>query len=351
MLTTDLALKEDPAFRKIAERFWKNPSQFDEAFAKAWFKLTHRDLGPKTRYLGDNVPSETFLWQDPVPAGEKIGKREARKLKAKILDSGLTVSELVRTAWASASTYRYTDMRGGSNGARVRLAPQKDWPVNNPDELAKVLATLQKIKEDSRSDISMADLIVLGGAAAIEKAAKDAGHKVDVPFDSGRGDATQSMTDVQSFAVLEPKADGFRNYYSDGAYYKPAEMLIEKADLLGLTVPEMTALIGGMRVLDANANGSKHGVLTERPGQLSNDFFVNLVDMSTQWKEKSDNLYEGANRDTGKVKWTATTVDLVFGSNSELRAIAEAYAAKDGDKLFIKYFVNAWHKVMNAGRF
>ncbi|WP_372879579.1 catalase/peroxidase HPI [Spongiibacter marinus] len=351
MLTTDLALKEDPAFRKIAERFWKNPSQFDEAFAKAWFKLTHRDLGPKTRYLGNNVPSETFLWQDPVPAGEKIGKREARKLKAKVLDSGLTVSELVRTAWASASTYRYTDMRGGSNGARVRLAPQRDWPVNNPGELEKVLDTLQKIKEESRSDISMADLIVLGGAAAIEKAAKDAGHKVDVPFDSGRGDATQSMTDVQSFAVLEPKADGFRNYYSDGAYYKPAEMLIEKADLLGLTVPEMTALIGGMRVLDANTNGSKHGVLTNRPGQLSNDFFVNLVDMSTQWNAKSDNLYEGANRDTGKVKWTATTVDLVFGSNSELRAIAEAYAAKDGDKLFIKDFVNAWHKVMNAGRF
>jgi catalase-peroxidase len=351
MLTTDLALKEDPAFRKIAERFWKNPSQFDEAFAKAWFKLTHRDLGPKTRYLGDNVPSETFLWQDPVPAGEKIGKREARKLKAKILDSGLTVSELVRTAWASASTYRYTDMRGGSNGARVRLTPQKDWPANNPKELAKVLNTLKEVKDESRSDISMADLIVLRGAAAIEQAAKDAGHKVEVPFESGRGDATQSMTDVQSFATLEPKADGFRNYYSDGAYYKPAEMLIEKADLLGLTAPEMTALIGGMRVLDANTSGLKHGVLTKQPGRLSNDFFVNLVDMSTQWKAKSDNLYEGFDRDSGQLKWTATTVDLIFGSNSELRAIAEAYAANDGEELFLNDFINAWHKVMNAGRF
>lgn len=352
MLTTDLSLKEDPGFRKIAERFWKNPKEFDKAFAKAWFKLTHRDLGPRARYVGSEVPEEVFIWQDPVPEGKTISDREAGKLKSSILKSGLTVPELVRTAWASASTYRYSDMRGGANGARIRLAPQKDWPANNPQELAKVLKKLDEIREDSGSKISMADMIVLGGAAAIEKAAKDAGHKVSVPFVSGRGDATAEMTDAEAFDVLEPKADAFRNYYAEGAYYPPKDMLVEKADLLALTAPEMTALVGGMRVLGANADGSSHGVLTDKPGQLSNDFFVNLLDMSTEWKQgTTKGMYEGFDRSSGKKKWTATSVDLVFGSNAELRALSEAYAAEGGEKVFIDDFVKAWTQVMTQDRF
>jgi catalase-peroxidase len=353
MLTTDLSLKEDPGFRKIAERFWQNPKEFDKAFAKAWFKLTHRDLGPRARYIGSEVPEEVFIWQDPVPAGEVISDSEAAELKAKILNSGLTVPELVKAAWASASTYRYSDMRGGANGARVRLAPQKDWEANDPEELAKVLKTLEKVKGDSDSKISMADLIVLGGAAAIEKAAKDAGHDVKVPFTPGRGDATPEMTDAASFDVLEPRADAFRNFYSDDAYGSPNDMLVEKADLLSLTVPEMTALVGGMRALGANANGSKHGLLTENPGQLSNDFFVNLLDMATQWSkaEDADGIYEGRDRATGELKWTATSVDLIFGSNSELRAVAEVYASAGGSEQFVRDFVAAWTKVMTADRF
>ena len=353
MLTTDLALKEDPGFRKIAERFLENPKEFDQAFAKAWFKLTHRDLGPRDRYLGSEVPEEVFVWQDPVPAADnKISAEEVDELKANILKSGLTIPELVRAAWASASTYRGSDMRGGANGARVRLTPQKDWEANDPKELASVLKTLEKVQKDSGSKVSMADLIVLGGAAAIEKAAKEAGHEVKVPFKPGRGDATQKMTDVQSFAVLEPKADAFRNYYNEGAYGSPANMLVEKADLLTLTVPEVTALVGGMRTLGANAGGSKHGVFTDKPGQLSNDFFDNLLDMSTTWApSKEEGVYEGRDRSSGKLKWTATPVDLVFGSNSELRAVAEAYASEDGEKKFIDDFVKAWVKVMNNDRF
>jgi catalase-peroxidase len=353
MLTTDLALKEDPAFRKIAERFRKNPKEFDKAFAKAWFKLTHRDLGPRARYVGSEVPEEVFIWQDPVPAGEVISDSEANELKAQILKSGLSVPELVKAAWASASTYRYSDMRGGANGARVRLDPQKDWEANDPAELAKVLTTLEKIKADSGSKISMADLIVLGGAAAIEKAAKDAGHDVKVPFTSGRGDATAEMTDAASFDVLEPKADAFRNFYSEGAYGSPTDMLVEKADLLSLTVPEMTALVGGMRAIGANASGSKHGLFTDKPGQLSNDFFVNLLDMSTRWQKspESPDVYEGLDRSSGKLKWTATSVDLVFGSNSELRAVAEVYASGDGEEKFVNDFVSAWNKVMNLDRY
>ncbi|MBT8135014.1 MAG: catalase/peroxidase HPI [Gammaproteobacteria bacterium] len=352
MLTTDLSLKEDPAFRKIAERFWKNPKEFDMAFAKAWFKLTHRDLGPRERYVGSEIPDEVFIWQDPVPAGEAISDGEADKLKAQIMDSGLSVSELIRAAWASASTYRGSDMRGGANGSRIRLAPQKDWQANDPEELAKVLKKLESIKKDSGSKVSMADLIVLGGAAAIEKAAKDAGHEVKVPFRSGRGDATAKMTDAESFAVLEPMADAFRNYYNEGAYGSPTDMLVEKSDLLTLTVPEMTALLGGMRALAANAGGSKHGVFTDKPGHLSNDFFVNLLDISTKWSPaKTEGIYEGRDRNSGKLKYTATAVDLVFGSNSELRAVSEVYASQDGEKKFIDDFVKAWTKVMNNDRF
>jgi catalase-peroxidase len=360
MLTTDLSLKEDPAFRKIAEHFLKNPKEFDKAFARAWFKLTHRDLGPRARYVGSEVPQEVFIWQDPVPPVDHklIDAQDAASLKAEILESGLTVPELVRTAWASASTYRGSDMRGGANGARVRLAPQKDWEVNNPKELARVLITLAQIQEDfngkasAGKKVSMADLVVLGGAAAIEKAASDAGHKVEVPFKPGRTDATQEMTDVQSFAVLEPTADAFRNYYNDRSYASPTKMLVEKADLLTLTVPEMTALVGGMRAMGATAGGSSHGVFTDKPGQLSNDFYVNLLDMSTEWKQsKSEGVYEGHDRNTGKVKWTATPVDLVFGSNSELRAVAEVYAADDGEEQFVNDFVAAWTKVMTLDRF
>ena len=354
MLTTDLSLKEDPGFRKITERFLKNPKEFDLAFAKAWFKLTHRDLGPRARYVGSEIPEEVFIWQDPVPHADYVlSDSEADNLKATMLKSGLTVPELVRTAWASASTFRGSDMRGGANGARVRLAPQKDWEANDPQELAKVLKALEQIQKDSGKKVSMADLIVLGGAAGIEKAAADAGHKFKVPFKPGRGDASQEMTDVTSIAVLEPKADAFRNYYNDKAYGSPTKMLVEKADLLTLSVPEMTALVGGLRALGANTGGTKHGVLTDKPGTLNNDFFVNLLDMSTRW-EKSTNaedVYKGLDRKTGKQKWTATSVDLVFGSNSELRAVAEAYASTDGKEQFVTDFIAAWTKVMSLDRF
>jgi catalase-peroxidase len=354
MLTTDLSLKEDPGFRKITERFLKNPKEFDLAFAKAWFKLTHRDLGPRARYVGREIPEEVFIWQDPVPHADYVlSDSEADKLKATILKSGLTVPELVRTAWASASTFRGSDMRGGANGARVRLAPQKDWEANDPQELAKVLKALEQVQKDFGKKVSMADLIVLGGAAGIEKAAADAGHKVKVPFKPGRGDASQEMTDVTSIAVLEPTADAFRNYYNDKAYGSPTKMLVEKADLLTLSVPEMTALVGGMRTLGANTGGSKHGVFTDKPGTLNNDFFVNLLDMSTRWEKSSnaEDVYKGLDRKTGKQKWTATSVDLVFGSNSELRAVAEAYASTDGKEQFVNDFIAAWTKVMTLDRF
>jgi len=360
MLTTDLSLREDPAYRKISERFVKDPDAFDKAFARAWFKLTHRDMGPSARYLGAEVPQEVLAWQDPIPAADHklIEASDVADLKKEILDSGLSVSDLVKTAWASASSFRDTDMRGGANGARIRLAPQKDWAVNDPESLARVLKKLEAVREDFNDDlsgdkkVSMADVIVLGGAAAIEKAAKDAGHAVTVPFKPGRTDATQAQTDVKSFAMLEPKADAFRNYYGEGSLRSPADMLVDRADTLNLTVPEMTVLIGGMRVLNANAGESSHGVFTDKPGQLSNDFFVNLLDMSTRWsKAKKDGIYEGHDRSTGKLKWTATPADLIFGSNSELRAVAEAYAANDGEELFVNDYVKAWTKVMNADRF
>ncbi len=357
MFTTDLALREDPAYREITQRWLNNPEEFEDAYARAWFKLIHRDMGPSSRYLGDWAPKEEFIWQDPVPEADykQVTDRDIKKLKKEILDSGLSVQELVLTAWASASSFRETDMRGGANGARIRLAPQKDWAVNQPAALAKVLGKLAEIQDDfnGRSkQVSMADLIVLGGAAAIEKAAKDAGYDVEVPFVPGRTDATQEMTDVSSFSVLEPKADGFRNYIAAGYARPPAEALVEKAALLGLSVPEMTALVGGMRVLGANADGSKHGVLTTRPGTLSNDFFVNLVDMSTVWaKSGTEGLYVGSDRDSGKVKWSATPVDLIFGSNSELRAVSEYYAQSDAKQDFVDDFVAAWTKVMTADRF
>ncbi len=358
MLTTDLSLREDPAYRKISERFANDPDAFDDAFARAWFKLTHRDMGPSARYVGSEVPDAELLWQDPVPAvdHELINAEDIANLKAEILDSGLTTSELVRTAWASAASFRGTDMRGGANGARVRLAPQKDWEANNPAELAKVLSTLEGIQNDFNDaqkdgkQVSLADLIVLGGAAAIEKAA---GQDVQVPFTPGRTDASAEQTDAGSFAVLEPRADGFRNYFGSGNYLSPAVMLVDRANLLTLTVPEMTALIGGMRALDANTGGSDHGVFTDRPGTLSTDFFVNLLDMSTQWTkaDKAEGIYEGRDRTSGDLKWTATPVDLVFGSHAELRAIAELYAAADGSEKFTQDFVDAWTKVMTLDRF
>lgn len=360
MFTTDIALKEDPEYRKISKRFQENPKEFELAFAKAWFKLTHRDMGPRTRYVAGEIPKETLIWQDPVPAvnHKLIGSAEIASLKNKILNSGLTTSELIRTAWASAGSYRGTDYRGGANGARVRLAPQKDWAVNNPQELAKVLNQLEKIQKDFNKTlsggmkVSLADTIVLGGVAAVEKAAKAAGYNVKVPFTAGRMDASQEQTDVSSFEVLEPKADAFRNYYGPGNYLSPAEMLVDRANMLTLTVPEMTVLVGGMRVLDANANQSKHGVFTNKPGTLSNDFFVNLLDMSTQWKKSStEGIYEGVDRKTGALKWTATPVDLIFGSHSELRAIAEVYSAEDGKQKFVRDFVSAWNKVMMLDRF
>ena len=359
MFTTDLSLKEDPAYREISTRFLENPEEFEDAFARAWFKLTHRDMGPRARYLGSEVPSEDLIWQDPIPAVDHklVSNGDIRNLKKQIMESGLTVSELVRTAWASASTFRDTDFRGGANGARVRLAPQKDWAVNNPAELDKVLTTLGEIQasfNDGASGgkkISMADMIVLAGAAAIEKAAKDAGHSVSVPFTPGRMDATMEHTDVESFAVLEPHADGFRNYVGDLGGRSASEMLVDKADVLSLSVPEMTALIGGLRALDANTGGARHGVFTDTPGTLTNDFFVNLLSMDTAWKPAENGVYQGVDRTTGEDKWTATEVDLIFGSNSELRAVAEAYAMNGQEKVFVEDFVEAWTKVMNLDRF
>ena len=361
MFTTDLSMKRDPEFRKISQRFLDNPKEFDLAFAKAWFKLIHRDMGPRARYVGAEVPAEVLLWQDPVPAVDykMIDDKDIAKLKSSILDSGLTVPELVRTAWASAASYRGTDMRGGANGARVRLAPQKDWVANNPDELAKVLKKLGKVQQDFNKaqsggkQVSLADVIVLGGSAAVEQAAKQAGHDIKVPFTPGRADASQKQTDVKSFAVLELTADGFRNYFGKGNARSPAEMLVDRADLLTLTVPETTVLVGGMRALNANTGQAAHGVFTDQPGTLSNDFFVNLLDMSTKWSKsaKSEGVYEGHDRSTGKLKWTATPVDLIFGSNSELRAVAEVYASDDAQEMFVTDFVAAWTKVMTLDRF
>lgn len=361
MFTTDIALRMDPEYGKISKRFLENPKEFETAFAKAWFKLTHRDMGPKARYIGKEAPKDTLIWQDPVPAVNHalISAAEVDSLKNKILDSGLTVSELVRTAWASAASFRGTDLRGGANGARVRLAPQKDWAVNNPQELTKVLGKLESIQKDFNKGlsggkkVSLADVIVLGGVVAIEKAAKDAGYSVKVPFRAGRTDATQEQTDVVSFAVLEPKADPFRNYYSSESYLSPTKAMVDRANLLNLTVPEMTVLVGGMRALGANADGSKNGVFTSRPGVLTNDFFVNLLDMSTEWKKSaaSEGLYEGLDRKSGQVKWTATPVDLIIGSHSELRAVAEVYAADDGKQKFVRDFVTAWNKVMMLDRY
>ena len=361
MFTTDMALKKDAGFRTITERFLKNPKEFDLAFAKAWFKLTHRDLGPRTRYIGSEIPEEEFIWQDPLPAVDHplVNARDTAKLKVIILKSGPSIPELVRTAWASASTFRGSDMRGGANGARIRLAPQTDWQANNPEELARVLKTLTEVQQDfnkslSRAkSVSLADVIVLGGAAAIEQAAKNAGYPVEVPFSPGRSDASQENTDVNSFAVLEPTADAFRNYYSNSSYGSPVSMMVEKADWLTLTIPEMTVLVGGMRALNANSGQTKHGVFTNKPGTLSNDFFVNLLDMSTKWTKSTgtEGTYEGIDRVSNKVKWTATPVDLVFGSNSELRAVAEAYASDDSKQKFVNDFVAAWTKVMTLDRF
>ncbi len=357
MLTTDLSLREDPSYGEIARRFRDDPEAFEQAFARAWFKLTHRDLGPRSRYVGAEVPAEVFAWQDPLPAlvHPVVSDRDVASLKAGILATGLTPSELIRTAWASASTYRDSDMRGGANGARVRLAPQKDWQVNDPEELAKVIGTLESVQKgfhDAQKGgkrISLADMIVLGGAAGIEEAARQAGHEVHVPFTPGRVDATQEQTDVQSFAFLEPEADGFRNYYTDDAIRSPADALVDKADLLDLTVPEMTVLVGGLRVLGNNAGDSSHGVFTHDVGTLSNDFFVNLLDMSTTWAPSGDGyVFEGRSAG-GTVQWTATETDLVFGSNAELRAVAEAYAYDED--LFTRDFVSAWTKVMQADRF
>jgi catalase-peroxidase len=354
MLTTDLSLRLDPAYEKISRRFYEHPEQFADAFARAWFKLTHRDMGPIVRYLGALVPKETLIWQDPIPAvnHEVIGDKDIADLKAKILASGLSVSELVSAAWASASTFRGTDKRGGANGARVRLAPQKDWEVNQPAELAKVLGKLEAIQKESGKKVSLADLIVLGGAAAVEKAAKDGGVDVKVPFTPGRMDASQEQTDAASFAPLEPRADGFRNYISGKhQFMQPEEALVDRAQLMRLTAPEMTVLVGGLRVLGANAGKSKHGVLTAKVGTLTNDFFVNLLDMSTVWHPAANGTYEGRDRKTKAAKWTGTRVDLIFGSHSQLRAFAEVYASADAKEKFVKDFVAAWAKVMNADRF
>ena len=355
MTTADLSLKFDPAYEKISRHFAAHPDEFADAYARAWFKLTHRDMGPKRLYLGPEVPAEDLIWQDPVPAVNHplVDAKDIAALKAQVLASGLSVSELVSTAWASASTYRGSDKRGGANGARVRLAPQKDWEANQPAQLAKVLAVLEGIQATFNSaqaggkQVSMADLIVLAGAAAVEAAARAAGQAVEVPFTPGRSDATQEQTDVESFSVMEPEGDGFRNYRKAAYSVAPEEMLLDKAQLLTLSAPEMTVLVGGLRVLGANVGGSKHGVFTQRPGQLTNDFFVNLVDMSTAWKSTGDNAYEGRDRQSGAVKWIATRVDLAFGSNSQLRAIAEVYAQHDGSQKFVKDFVAAWTKVMN----
>ncbi len=357
MFTTDIALKEDPGFRKVLESWQKDPELFSKAFARAWFKLTHRDLGPQARYLGKDIPSETYSWQDPLPKASfaPVSAADQAKLKAAVLASGLTGPELVRTAWASAATFRSTDMRGGANGARLRLDPQRGWAVNDPAELNKVLTKLTAIQKDfakSGNQVSMADLIVLGGNAAVEQAAQKGGYSITLPFTTGRVDAAQAQTDVASFAYLEPKADGFRNWYGPRAEVSPADALVDKADALDLTVPEMTVLVGGMRALGANSGGSKNGVLTTRPGTLSNDFFVNLLTMDTVWsKSATPGLYDGKDRASGAAKWTATPVDLIFGSNSELRAVAEVYAEDDAKEKFVTDFAAAWTKVMNADRF
>ncbi len=361
MTTADLSLRFDSIYEPIARRFHKNPEEFADAFARAWFKLTHRDMGPRSRYLGPEVPAEDLIWQDPIPPVdyELIDEHDITNLKNKILASGLLISELVSTAWASASTFRGSDKRGGANGARIRLAPQKDWEVNQPKQLKKVFQTLEKIQKDFNNAqsggkmVSLADLIVLGGCAAIEKAAKNAGHDVIVPFTPGRTDASQDQTDVKSFAVLEPAADGFRNYLKTKYSVSVEELLVDRAQLLTLTAPEMTVLIGGMRVLNTNFGQTKHGLFTKRPEALTNDFFVNLLDMSTTWKptSKDKDIFEGRDRVSGKLKWTATRVDLIFGSNSQLRAIAEVYACKDSPKKFVQDFIAAWNKVMNTDRF
>lgn len=354
MTTADMAMRMDPIYGPISKRFHENPDEFADAFARAWFKLTHRDMGPKCRYLGKEVPGEELIWQDPVPANDSaLSDADIADLKSKILASGLSVSELVYTAWSSASTYRDSDKRGGANGARIRLAPQIGWEVNQPEQLKKVLSVLEGIQKDCGKSVSLADLIVLGGSAAIEKAAKAAGHDVDVAFAQGRGDATDEQTDAESFAVLEPIADGFRNY-AKGRYTVSAEdLLIDKAQLLGLSAPEMTVLVGGLRVLNANVGGSQQGVFTDKPGTLTNDFFVNLCDMSTEWKPTTEaaDAFEGVDRDSGQVKWSATRVDLMFGSNSQLRALSEVYAQDDNEAKFVSDFVKAWVKVMNADRF
>ncbi len=352
-LTTDLALRFDPEYEKISRRFLENPAEFEDAFARAWFKLLHRDMGPIDRYLGPEVPDEDLIWQDPVPAGPQLSNDQIGALKGAILDTGLSVQQLVATAWASASTFRGTDLRGGANGARIRLAPQKDWEVNQVAGVADVITALERVQSNFSGEVSIADLIVLGGCAAVEKAAADAGHDISVPFNPGRGDASQEMTEVDSFAYLEPTADGFRNYLSP-IHKRPAEeLLVDKAFLLNLTAPEMTVLVGGMRALDANVDGAQHGVFTNRPGQLTTDFFVNLLDMGTEWKasESSEGVFEGRHRETGEVRWTGTGADLVFGSNSQLRALAEVYACDDGHSKFVDDFVAAWHKVMNLDRF
>jgi len=361
MLTTDLALKEDPIYRPIAERFHQHPDEFAEAFAKAWFKLTHRDMGPVSRYLGPLVPAEPQLWQDPVPPvdHELVDERDVASLKDRLLRSGLSIPQMVTTAWASASSFRGTDRRGGANGARIRLAPQRDWDANDPGELAQVLETLERVRQEfngaqaGSKRVSLADLIVLAGCAAVEQAARLAGIEVTVPFTPGRTDASQEQTDVTSFAVLEPVADGFRNYVRAGEKRPPEHLLVERANLLTLTAPEMTVLIGGLRALGANTRHAPHGVLTSRPGVLSNDFFVNLLDMATEWKPSpaQEGIYEGLDRATGELRWTGTAVDLVLGSNSQLRAIAEVYACDDAQEAFVHDFVAAWDKVMMLDRF
>ena len=359
MTTADLSLRFDPAYEPIARRFHKDPKAFADAFARAWFKLTHRDMGPRSRYLGPEVPAEVMIWQDPLPTAdyESIDERDAATLKARLLASGLSVAQLVTTAWGSAATFRGSDMRGGANGARIRLAPQKDWEVNQPADLAAILQRLEAVRKEfnaasGRKKVSLADLIVLGGCAGVEQAAKQAGHDVKVPFSPGRTDASQEQTDVESFAVLEPIADGFRNYARAGLTAPAEHLLLDRAQLLTLTAPEMTALVGGLRVLGANSGQSKHGVLTSAPGTLTNDFFVNLLDMNIEWRPSStDGVFEGRDRSSGQVKWTGTRVDLVFGSNSELRALAEVYACDDAKEKFVRDFVAAWHKVMNLDRF
>ena len=360
MLTTDLSLRMDPIYAPISKRFLEHPQELADAFAKAWYKLTHRDMGPIARYLGPLVPKETLLWQDPIPAVDHalIGEQDAAALKAKILASGLSISQLVSTAWASAATFRGGDKRGGANGARIRLEPQKNWEVNQPAQLAKVLSTLEGIQQEFNASqsggkkVSLADLIVLGGDAAIEQAAKKAGHDVKIPFSPGRTDASQAQTDTHSFAPLEPVADGFRNYLRNGLPLSAEELLVDRAQLLTLTAPEMTVLVGGLRALNANVGQSKHGVFTNRPETLTNDFFVNLLDMRTKWQpSSSEGVFEGRDRATGQVKWTATRADLVFGSNSQLRALAEVYACNDSKEAFVKDFVAAWNKVMNLDRY